>query len=56
MEPIKEIKADGRHNVVFSLKEGNADFPYLLNDGHLTISPAGTKGEDWQKGIGTTFL
>jgi peptide/nickel transport system substrate-binding protein len=53
LDPIQEIKADGKNTVVFVLKSGNADFPYLLNDYHLTISPAGTKGDDWQKGIGT---
>lgn len=53
MDPIAEIKADGKYTVIFTLKSGNADFPYLLNDYHLTISPAGTKGDDWQKGIGT---
>jgi peptide/nickel transport system substrate-binding protein len=53
MDPIAEIKSDGKHIVIFILKSGNADFPYLLNDMHLTISPTGTKGEEWQKGIGT---
>jgi len=53
VDQIAEIKADGKHTVVFVLKSGNADFPYILNDGHLTISPAGTKGADWQKGVGT---
>lgn len=53
MGQIQSIKADGKYAVIFELKTGNADFPYLLNDFHLTISPAGTKGDDWQKGIGT---
>ena len=53
MDPIAKIKADGKYTVIFELKSGNADFPYLLNDYHLTIAPAGTKGEDWGKGIGT---
>ena len=35
------------------LREGNADFPYLMSDYHLTISPAGTSGKDWEKAIGT---
>ncbi len=51
VDPIKEIKADGKHTVVFTLQEGNADFPYVASDYHLTIQPAGTK--DFQKGMGT---
>jgi len=53
VDPIKEIKADGKHTVIFTLKGGNADFPYIASDYHLTIFPAGTKGEDFGKGIGT---
>ena len=51
LEVIKEIKADGKDTVVFILKSGSADFPYVLSDYHLTISPADTV--DWDKGIGT---
>jgi len=51
VDPIKEIKADGKNTVVFVLEAGNADFPYVASDYHLTIQPAGTK--DFQKGIGT---
>ena len=51
VDPIKELKADGKHTVIFTLEEGNADFPYVASDYHLTIQPAGTK--DLQKGIGT---
>ncbi|SMD01702.1 peptide/nickel transport system substrate-binding protein [Desulfocicer vacuolatum DSM 3385] len=50
---IEDIKKDGKDKVVFTLKTGNADFPYILNDYHLTIVPAGTQGEQWEKGIGT---
>jgi peptide/nickel transport system substrate-binding protein len=53
VDPIQDIMADGKHMVVFTLKEGNADFPYTVSDPHLTIVPAGTKGADWEKGIGT---
>ncbi len=51
VDTIKEIKADGKHTVIFTLKEGNAGFPYFASDYHLTIQPAGTK--DFQKGMGT---
>ena len=53
VEPIKDIKADGKHEVVFTLSGGNADFPFVLSDYHLTIVPAGTSGAEWEKGIGT---
>ena len=50
---IVDIKKDGPHRVIFQLKAGNADFPFVLNDYHLVIVPAGTKGEDFEKGMGT---
>ena len=53
VDPIEDIKADGKHTVVFTLKEGNADFPFIMSDPHLAIAPAGTKEADWKKGIGT---
>ena len=51
VDPIKEIKADGKNTVVFTLDGGNADFPFIMSDYHLTIQPAGT--EDLSKGVGT---
>lgn len=53
VDPIEDIRTDGKHAVVFTLQEGNADFPFILSDPHLTIFPAGTSGSDWEKGIGT---
>ncbi|MCG8684070.1 MAG: ABC transporter substrate-binding protein [Desulfobacterales bacterium] len=53
LKSVTQIKADGKHQVVFELESGSADFPFILGDYHLTISPAGTKGDEWQKGIGT---
>lgn len=50
VEPIADIKADGKGTVVFTLTGGNADFPYILSDYHLTISPAGSNFLD---GMGT---
>ena len=37
---------------MMTLKEGNADFPFLLSDYHLGIVPADTKGSEFNKGIG----
>jgi peptide/nickel transport system substrate-binding protein len=53
VDPIENIKIDGKYTVVFTLKEGNADFPYIMSDPHLTIVPADTIGADWEKGLGT---
>ena len=51
---IKDVKADGPDTVVFELKSGSADFPYITSDYHLAIFPAkGSEDIDWQKGIGT---
>ncbi|MES0056650.1 MULTISPECIES: ABC transporter substrate-binding protein [unclassified Mesorhizobium] len=40
VEAIDDIRADGPGAVVISLKNGNADFPYILEDFHLAIVPA----------------
>ncbi len=53
VEPIKDIKADGKNTVIFTLDEGNADFPYIASDYHIPIVPKGTKGKDYDKGVGT---
>ncbi len=51
--PIKDIKADGKYTVVFTLKEGNADFPFIASDYHIPVVPVGTKGKEYEKGMGT---
>jgi peptide/nickel transport system substrate-binding protein len=49
LAPIKDIKADGKSTVVFTLDGGNADFPYLTSDYHIPILPANPDGSaDWQ--------
>jgi peptide/nickel transport system substrate-binding protein len=53
VKAIKEVKADGKDTVVFTLEAGNADFPYVLADFHLPIMPAKDGGVDWQSGVGT---
>jgi len=54
VEPIEDIKADGKHTVVFKMKSGNADFPFIVSDYHLTICPANADGSmDWKSGVGT---
>jgi len=48
---VKDIKADGKNAVVFTLEGGTADFPIVMSDYHLAIFPAGTK--DFEKGMGS---
>ena len=53
LSPVVDIKADGKYTVIFTLESGNADFPFILSDYHLNICQSGTKGSEWDKGIGT---
>ena len=53
LEQVVDMRADGKHTVVFELSGGNADFPYIISDYHLQMVPAGTKGEEFEKGVGT---
>lgn len=50
---VADVAADGPQTVIFTLKSGNADFPYVVSDYHLPISPAKKGGGvEWEKGIG----
>ena len=40
VDPIEDITAEGKDTVVFTLKTGNADFPFIVSDYHLAILPA----------------
>lgn len=53
LEPIADIKSDGPENVVFTLKGGSADFPYLVSDYHIPIMPVKDGKSDWQSGVRT---
>ena len=44
LDSVEEIKADG-DNIVFTLKGGNADFPFYVSDYHLKIMPAKADGK-----------
>jgi len=48
---VKDVKADGKNTVVFTLDGGTADFPIIMSDYHLAIFPVGTT--DFEKGMGT---
>jgi len=52
LSSITSIKSDGPDTVVFELKGGNADFPFLLSDYHLSIYPSKDGKIDFAKGIG----
>ncbi|MBL0373621.1 ABC transporter substrate-binding protein [Rhizobium sp. KVB221] len=51
MQGIDKLSIDGQ-NIVISLKEANADLPFLLDDYHLMIQPNGGK-DNPTAGIGT---
>ena len=53
LDPIVEMKADGKNAVVMKLKTANADFPFILSDYHIAIMPAKGDGVDWESGVGT---
>jgi peptide/nickel transport system substrate-binding protein len=53
LEPVQNITADGKHRVIFELSAGVADFPFIMGDYHLAVFKAGTKGKEFEKGIGT---
>ncbi|MET4128297.1 ABC transporter substrate-binding protein [Roseovarius sp. MBR-6] len=50
--PITDIATEGDDMVIFTLDGGNADFPFILSDYHLTICPANGDSIDWQSGDG----
>ena len=49
--PIETMSIEG-DTVVFGLSGGNADFPFILSDYHLTIHPAKDDSIDWASGDG----
>ncbi len=53
LKAIKSVKANGKHEVIFELSGGSADFPFIMGDYHLGIFPVGTEGPEFEKGIGT---
>lgn len=53
VEQISQIDLEGTDTVVFTLKTGNADFPFLLSDYHLSIYPSLEGGGIDMSGVGT---
>lgn len=56
VESIVDIKADDAQTLIFSLREGNADFPYVLADYHLNIMPFEGEQFDIEVGCGPFVL
>jgi len=52
-ESMGKMRKDGPNTIVFELESGNADFPFLLSDYHITVGPAKGGKVDWQSGDGT---
>ncbi len=46
LDPVEDIKADGKHTLVITLKKGNADFAYLMSDYRVCIVPSGLTSKD----------
>lgn len=53
VDPIEDIKTDGDHTLVITLKEGSADFPYVMSDYHLVMLPSDGEGNVDISGNGT---
>jgi peptide/nickel transport system substrate-binding protein len=53
VDPITNVRADGKGTVIFELASGNADFPYLTTGYHLVIGPAKDGKIDWEAAQGT---
>jgi len=53
LDIIEDIRADGPGTVIFTLKSGSADFPYITTDYHLPILPSKDGVIQWQKAEGT---
>ena len=50
-EAIEEVKAEGKDKLIFTLRKGNVDFPFIMNTYQIAVVPAGTT--DFEKGMGT---
>ena len=53
LKAIVDVRADGKDSVVVKLSGGNAGFPFVISDYHVSIRPAVDGKIDPQKAIGT---
>jgi peptide/nickel transport system substrate-binding protein len=51
LEIVKDLRKDGQNTIIFDLKSGSADFPYIMASTRLPMFPAGTT--DFEDGNGT---
>ncbi len=49
---VTDIKVDDKNTFTVTLANGNADFPFILTDYHITVAQAKGDSIDWQSGIG----
>ena len=50
---VADVKADGDHTVVLTLKQGNADYPFILSTGAFSIVPSKDGKADPATGVGS---
>lgn len=53
LSQIESFATDGPDTVIFTLKSGNADFPFLLSEYRVVIMPEKDGKMDWSEGVGT---
>ncbi|MBV9566947.1 MAG: peptide ABC transporter substrate-binding protein, partial [Hyphomicrobiales bacterium] len=53
LEQVADIKPDDKQTAIFTLKGGNADFPYVVSDYHIPILPSENGIGDWRSGVRT---
>ncbi len=53
LETVTDIRKADDRTVVFDLKSGNADFPYIVSEYFFIIFPSMDGGIDWKSGIAT---
>ena len=50
---VEDVKADGNHTVILKLKQGNADYPFILSTGAFSIVPSKDGKAVADGGVGT---
>ena len=56
VKPIDEMRKDGPNRVIFKLKEGNADFPFLMSTATLGLLPVKDGKLEYGVGCGAYSL
>ncbi len=53
LDQVEDVKTDGKENVVIRLTGGNAGFPFVISDYHISIKPAKDGKIDANSSVGT---